>query len=163
MNEPELQLRQAILRVAGELSEHAAEDWDLHCNALVDELRPLIGAMPPVPVKMHPSGAIATLREVAEMTTRDSSAAAPVSYQLLREAMLEHNAQRIEFENLRGAEVKPLPLYLTCPICGARHIDEGEFATKPHHTHSCQKCGLTWRPAIEPTVGVQFLPGFKND
>ena len=37
-----------------------------------------------------------------------------------------------------------------------------EFATKPHHTHSCQECGLTWRPAIGPTVGVQFLPGFKN-
>ena len=59
-------------------------------------------------------------------------------------------------------EPVPIPMFLTCPLCGARHIDEGEFATKVHHTHSCQNCGLTWRPAIVPTVGVKFLPGFKN-
>ena len=58
--------------------------------------------------------------------------------------------------------VAPIPMFLTCPMCGERHIDEGEFATRVHHTHSCQRCGLTWRPAREPTVGVQFLPGFKN-
>lgn len=46
--------------------------------------------------------------------------------------------------------------------CGVLHIDEGEFATKLHHTHACQSCGHVWRPAIECTVGVQFLPGFKN-
>lgn len=57
----------------------------------------------------------------------------------------------------------PIPMILTCPCCGARHIDEDEFATKSHHTHACQGCGACWRPAIEPTVGVQFLPGFKND
>lgn len=58
---------------------------------------------------------------------------------------------------------EPIPMLLWCPACGERHIDEGEFATKVHHTHSCQTCGLTWRPAVEPTTGVQFLPGFKND
>lgn len=51
----------------------------------------------------------------------------------------------------------PIPVILTCPSCNARHIDVGEFATRVHHTHSCQTCGLTWRPAIVPTVGVQFL------
>lgn len=56
----------------------------------------------------------------------------------------------------------PLPILLWCPECRARHVDEGEFAAKPHHTHSCQSCGMTWRPAVIPTVGVQFLPGFKN-
>lgn len=56
----------------------------------------------------------------------------------------------------------PLPILLWCPECRARHVDEGEFATKPHHTHSCQSCGMTWRPAVVLTVGVQFLPGFKN-
>lgn len=56
----------------------------------------------------------------------------------------------------------PIPMYLTCPKCSERHIDVGEFATKPHHTHACQACGLTWRPAIAPTVGVAFLPGFKD-
>lgn len=64
--------------------------------------------------------------------------------------------------------VKPIELILTCPACGARHIDglasDGtNWAEKHHHTHACQSCGMTWRPAIENTVGVQFLRGFKND
>jgi len=58
---------------------------------------------------------------------------------------------------------QPVPMRLNCPECGALHIDEGEFATKPHHTHACQMCGMVWRPAIVCTVGVQFLPGFKNN
>jgi predicted RNA-binding Zn-ribbon protein involved in translation (DUF1610 family) len=57
---------------------------------------------------------------------------------------------------------QPIPMRLTCPECRELHIDEGEFATRVHHTHSCQNCGLTWRPAVVPTVGVRFLPGFKN-
>lgn len=57
---------------------------------------------------------------------------------------------------------EPIPMRINCPDCGHLHIDEGAFATKPHHTHSCQFCGLTWRPAVASTVGVQFLPGFKN-
>jgi uncharacterized Zn finger protein len=56
----------------------------------------------------------------------------------------------------------PIPMILTCPFCGERHIDEGIWTTKEHHTHACQHCGMVWRPAIPPTVGVQFLPGFKN-
>jgi hypothetical protein len=55
-----------------------------------------------------------------------------------------------------------IPMLLTCPSCSVRHIDEGAFATKAHHTHACQHCGMVWRPAIGPTVGVRFLPGFKN-
>jgi hypothetical protein len=60
-------------------------------------------------------------------------------------------------------EQRPIPMILTCPSCSYRHIDVGEFATKVHHTHACQHCGMIWRPAIVPTVGVQFLPGFKNE
>lgn len=56
-----------------------------------------------------------------------------------------------------------IPMLLNCPLCGDRHIDKGEFATRSHHTHACQTCGMVWRPAIVPTVGVQFLPGFKDD
>ncbi len=58
---------------------------------------------------------------------------------------------------------EPIPMLLWCPECGTRHVDEGEFTTKSHHTHACQTCGMVWRPAIVPTVGVQFLPGFKNE
>lgn len=65
---------------------------------------------------------------------------------------------------------QPIPMRLICPgvlrdgvtPCATLHLDEGEFLTKVHHTHSCQRCGMTWRPAVEATVGVQFLPGFKN-
>lgn len=58
-----------------------------------------------------------------------------------------------------------VPMLLWCPDpkCNARHVDKGEFATRVHHTHSCQTCGHTWRPAVVPTVGVQFLPGFKDE
>ncbi len=56
----------------------------------------------------------------------------------------------------------PLPLLLHCPLCNARHVDKGVFATKAHHTHACQQCGHVWRPALVPTVGVQFLPGFRD-
>lgn len=61
------------------------------------------------------------------------------------------------------AKQEPIPMRLPCERCGELHIDVGEFATRIHHTHSCQHCGLTWRPAVVPTVGVRFLPGFKNE
>ena len=57
----------------------------------------------------------------------------------------------------------PVPMLLWCPQCNDRHIDEGEFATRVHHTHACQTCGHNWRPAVVPTIGVQFLPGFKTE
>lgn len=60
------------------------------------------------------------------------------------------------------AEKAPIPMRIPCPRCGELHIDEGEFETKPHHTHACQHCGEVWRPAVVHTVGVRFLPGFKN-
>jgi hypothetical protein len=67
-----------------------------------------------------------------------------------------------EIAELKQKLAQPIALRLNCPDCGHLHIDEGEFATKPHHTHACQFCGNVWRPAIVNTVGVQFLPGFKN-
>lgn len=63
---------------------------------------------------------------------------------------------------LEDARRGPILMLLWCPECGERHLDEGEFATKPHHTHACQHCGMVWRPAIVFTVGVRFLPGFRN-
>jgi predicted RNA-binding Zn-ribbon protein involved in translation (DUF1610 family) len=68
-----------------------------------------------------------------------------------------------QIHKMREQLLKPVPMVLHCPQCNGRHIDEGEFATKHHHTHACQHCGFVWRPAIVPTVGVQFLPGFKNE
>ena len=56
----------------------------------------------------------------------------------------------------------PIPMLLWCPVCHERHIDRDEFASKAHHSHACQFCGVVWRPAIVDTVGVQFLPGYKD-
>jgi NAD-dependent SIR2 family protein deacetylase len=56
----------------------------------------------------------------------------------------------------------PIEIRINCPECGVLHVDKGVWATKPHHTHSCQDCGHTWRPAVVDTVGVNFLPGFRN-
>ncbi len=65
---------------------------------------------------------------------------------------------------------EPIDARMHCPgrlddgsMCGVLHIDEGEFATKLHHTHSCQSCGHTWRPMVPHSRGVRFLPGFKNE
>jgi predicted RNA-binding Zn-ribbon protein involved in translation (DUF1610 family) len=58
--------------------------------------------------------------------------------------------------------LEPAPLLLTCPACGQRHIDVGEFAAKLHKVHACQHCGTLWQPALFPTIGVQFLPGCKD-
>lgn len=66
-------------------------------------------------------------------------------------------------ETRDGSDPQAIPIRLHCPECGELHVDEGEFATKLHHTHACQNCGNVWRPAIVCTVGVRFLPGFKNE
>lgn len=59
-------------------------------------------------------------------------------------------------------EPAPVPIRLPCPRCGELHVDEGEWSTRPHHTHACQHCGEVWRPAVVCTVGVRFLPGFRS-
>jgi rubredoxin len=78
----------------------------------------------------------------------------------LRSDVMGEQAKHLAREHELGA---PIPLRLTCPACGTLHVDEGEFATKRHHTHACQGCGMVWRPAKADTVGVRFLPGYKND
>lgn len=75
-----------------------------------------------------------------------------------RELAADRDAAHALIEKLTA----PIPMRIHCTICGELHIDEGEFATKPHHTHACQECGNVWRPAVVHTVGVRFLPGFKN-
>lgn len=83
----------------------------------------------------------------------------------MRVMLCEHHLRQLDatISNWVDPPSTPVPMRLTCPACNTLHIDEGDFATKPHHTHACQACGAVWRPAIVPTVGVRFLPGFKND
>ena len=45
----------------------------------------------------------------------------------------------------------PIAAIIHCPYCHLRHIDEGAWRTRPHHTHRCVGfggCGKEWR--VEP-------------
>lgn len=57
--------------------------------------------------------------------------------------------------------VPSIPMLLTCPACSMRHVDK-EKANTPHRDHACQFCGTVWRPCKENTIGVKFLPGYKD-
>lgn len=69
----------------------------------------------------------------------------------------------VDYNVLKSELEQPISMVLFCPMCHQRHIDVGEFSEKPHHTHACQHCGFVWRPAVRHTVGVEFLPDFKDD
>lgn len=77
-------------------------------------------------------------------------------------ASLHAGTARIGELEIQLKNARPIPMVLTCPSCSARHVDVA-FADKSHHTHACQHCGMCWRPAVVPTVGVKFLPGFHDD
>lgn len=81
---------------------------------------------------------------------------------LLGEAAEALNRVVTERDIARDEKAEPVPMILSCPECCERHIDAGEWAEKPHHTHACQSCGFVWRPAVVATVGVRFLPGFRD-
>jgi Zn finger protein HypA/HybF involved in hydrogenase expression len=76
------------------------------------------------------------------------------------EKLLEVSHRRVLDMNAKMME-PPIRMLLWCPECCARHVDV-ELATTPHHTHACQECGMVWRPAVVATVGVRFLPGYKD-
>ena len=81
----------------------------------------------------------------------------------VRELRNKLHAATHAIERFAKEDSQPIAMRLICPECFELHIDVGLFETKPHHTHACQFCGMVWRPAIVPTVGVKFLPGFKNE
>lgn len=98
---------------------------------------------------------------IARAANLDDVAAA---IEILIDDPLVAEAARHLREMARGLrEPPPVPMLLSYPMCGERHIDVGAFATKVHHTHACQGCGHVWRPAVIATSGVRFLPGFKNE
>ena len=56
---------------------------------------------------------------------------------------------------VRAPASAPIAMMLDCPACEALHVDEGEWATRPHKTHQCQGCGHEWRPVPYATVGIR--------
>lgn len=81
----------------------------------------------------------------------------------LNSGPFEAGEVRAELVRIRALQSQPgggVPLALWCPKCSAPHVDEGEWATRPHKTHQCQSCGHEWRPFDYPTTGVpQLKPG----
>ncbi|GEM_PF-1790519 len=54
----------------------------------------------------------------------------------------------------------PVPMVLYCPRCHVQHVDAPDERTPdwqnpPHRSHLCHGCGLIWRPADVPTIGVE--------
>jgi hypothetical protein len=46
------------------------------------------------------------------------------------------------------------PAILSCPHCGARHVDKGRWALFDHRKHLCFGCGRFFE-VPEPNVGVE--------
>jgi predicted RNA-binding Zn-ribbon protein involved in translation (DUF1610 family) len=54
--------------------------------------------------------------------------------------------------------------HLKCPHCGIQHVDENEWALKPHKTHLCTQCGGLFEgsihavshPMVQPAYAAKF-------
>lgn len=76
-----------------------------------------------------------------------------------------HSRISLPFRLLLARPAGPSRAVFFCPKCAAKHIDLGEWATRPHHTHLCQKCGHTFDVVIEftrwggpnPPPGMSFV------
>lgn len=79
------------------------------------------------------------------------------------ELIARHDLGGAHHQVIRPRSVEHVHVILCCPACHRRHVDEGRFATEPHRSHSCQSCGVVWKPALVPTVGVAFLPGCADE
>lgn len=104
---------------------------------------------------------------VASMTEKLKATQEEVSRLFGQVTDLGGNPFKITGDDIKKLRADPVQLVMYCPA-GHPHVDEGEWATKPHKTHRCQHnynydgsadgvCGLEWRPAAFPTVGVAAL------
>lgn len=83
--------------------------------------------------------------------------AVPLARRARRRAFLEQLSAARVLRTMLGLVEPPLALVIHCPRCGAQHVDEGEFAERPHRAHLCAGCGETWQPCALPTVGVRSI------
>ncbi len=54
----------------------------------------------------------------------------------------------------------PQPAHIRCPWCDTRHLDVGEWETRPHHKHKCAACQKLFR--VEGEHGEYFY-GINDD
>lgn len=155
-----------------ERGQHEYEaDRDVPCSCELAPMKPHAAEeAPPAKIKRITAdlvdkiiGAVCSCHDGSDLwthTRRD-----PEAFRQAVRAVL--GTDQVHAEDLPNVDEpdEPVPMLLYCPMCGERHVDEGEFATKVHHTHACQnsRCGHVWRPAVAATVGVWTLPGFLNE
>lgn len=100
-----------------------------------------------------------TVEWTGEDGERHSVSAQEIDLCLWRVAISELNIRaRIKRDTeIAASKESPIKLLLDCPNCKQRHVDEGEWAIKPHIKHRCQFCGHEWRPDYRYTVGVASI------
>ena len=101
-------------------------------------IRSLVNGEPWTPEPNHPLTSECPIPECLDCGVRDCLSAELLHY--------HHDG----CPACSGAE-PPVLKILSCPACNKRHIDEGKFAKRPHHTHRCvddeagRGCGHEWR------------------
>lgn len=70
---------------------------------------------------------------------RESARALTLAKNVLAQHILKGGLMRTKLN-------EPVKLVLYCPVCQKQHLDEGEWAVRPHKTHLCLGCGHQWDP-----------------
>lgn len=116
-------------------------------------------------VSLNASDTVTALTSTLDTMSRDAEArrSEPFFQAFARLVAEVKELRALRRESLSaGGVTKPIPMLLHCPRCDVQHIDLGEWSTRPHRTHLCDKlaggCGYEWRPAMVYTVGVAALP-----
>lgn len=127
-------------------------------NGLTQILGYVLGQSEAANVEEHAQGLIAAL--TASRVEVEAARVAEGEAMLVLESTEQHAKRieafladsRAEVERLRDVGVST---ELFCPNCGEQHVDEGEWASKPHRTHRCAYCGHEWRPYPVATYGIR--------
>lgn len=74
----------------------------------------------------------------------------------------EQDCPVCELSKTSSARGVPIDMLMFCPRCKLMHVDAPNetqgWTNPPHATHTCQGCGLLWRPSNALTNGVAGLP-----
>jgi hypothetical protein len=84
---------------------------------------------------------ISLIADIRQGATIDKASPAVLAIERWRDKQLVKPA-------LPAQATKPIAAFMHCPRCQAMHVDRGEWASRPHHTHLCAFCTYEWR--VEP-------------
>lgn len=112
------------------------------------------------------------LRDRAELVVAGKPDPSPVEKRMqaeldrARKIITDYEIATEKAVALERAASQPVPMVLHCPACNTQHIDKPEpergWDNPPHKSHLCHGCGIVWRPADVPTVGVESVTSRGN-